>query len=65
MRAQPTYMAISSECRYRWLRLRDLNLLGNIRSVVGSRTRGGFWRTIEAPQSQFTLPVDKKTALLK
>jgi hypothetical protein len=26
-----------------------LNLLGNIRSVVGSRTKGGFWRAIKAP----------------
>jgi hypothetical protein len=39
-------MATVSECRYRWLRVQDLNLLTTL-GGDGSRTHGGFWRTIK------------------
>jgi hypothetical protein len=39
---------------------RDLNLHGNIRILVRSRTRGGFWRAIKAPLAQLRRPPIRK-----
>src|SRR6266849_3805573 len=50
-------MATIRECRYRWLRLRELNLLAG-----ESRISGGSWWTIKGPPSELRCsPIRKQS----